>query len=141
MGIGGLLLGIFAPITMSVIGNGITATALMAQTCLGIALSLWGAPMMAWLAESFEPSARLTSVSIGYNVGQVLGGGVAPAAATELVDHLGADVPGYYITIVAVISLIGLCIVAPRLPVHFSVVQEQDDFVYDEEDEDEDGVI
>ncbi len=141
MGVGGLLLGVFAPITMSVIGNGIAASALLAQTCLGIALSLWGAPMMAWLAESFEPSARLTSVSIGYNIGQVLGGGVAPAAATELVDHFGAEVPGYYITIVAVISLIGLCIVAPRLPVHFSAIKEQDDFAYDEEDEGEDGVI
>eukprot|EP00985_Skeletonema_marinoi_P023995 scaffold16348_cov126-Skeletonema_marinoi.AAC.2 len=141
MGVGGLLLGVFAPISMAVIGNGITSTALLAQTFLGIALSFWGAPMMAWLAESFEPSARLTSVSIGYNVGQVLGGGVAPAAATELVDHFGALVPGYYITVVAVISLMGLCIVAPRLPVHFSVVQGQDEFVYDEEDEDEDGVI
>ena len=97
--------------------------------------------MMAWLAESFEPSARLTSVSIGYNVGQVLGGGLAPAAATELIDSFGAEVPGYYITIVAVISLIGLYIVAPRLPVHFSVVQGEDDFDYDEDDEDEDRVI
>jgi MFS family permease len=97
--------------------------------------------MMAFLAESFEPSARLTSVSIGYNVGQVLGGGVAPAAATELVDHFGAQVPGYYITCVAVIALIGLCIVAPRLPVHFSVVQGQDDFEYNEDNEDEDGII
>ncbi|KAL7492101.1 hypothetical protein ACHAWT_002613 [Skeletonema menzelii] len=141
MGLGGLLLGVFAPICMTLIGNGTTATALLAQTCLGIALSFWGAPMMAWLAESFEPSARLTSVSIGYNVGQVLGGGVAPAAATELVDKLGAQVPGYYITIVAVISLMGLCVVAPRLPVHFSVVQGQDDFEYDEDNEDEDGVI
>jgi len=141
MGVGGLLLGVFAPISMAVIGNGITATALLAQTFLGIALSFWGAPMMAWLAESFEPSARLTSVSIGYNIGQVLGGGVAPAAATELVDHFGALVPGYYITVVAVISLMGLCVVAQRLPVHFSVVQGQDEFVYDEEDEDEDGVI
>ena len=49
--------------------------------------------------------------------------------------------PGYYITVVAVISLMGLCVVAQRLPVHFSVVQGQDEFVYDEEDEDEDGVI
>eukprot|EP00986_Skeletonema_menzelii_P012022 scaffold6400_cov150-Skeletonema_menzelii.AAC.6 len=119
MGLGGLLLGVLAPIGMTLIGNGTTATALLAQTCLGIALSFWGAPMMAWLAESFEPSARLTSVSIGYNVGQVLGGGVAPAAATELVDKLGAQVPGYYITIVA----------------------GQDDFEYDEDNEDEDGVI
>jgi len=93
---------------------------------------------MAWLAESFEPSARLTSVSIGYNVGQVLGGGLAPAIATELIDSFGAEVPGYYITIVAVVSLIGLCFVSPRLPAHFSLVQGEDDFDYSE---DEDRVI
>jgi hypothetical protein len=29
--------------------------------------------MCAWLVESFEPQARLTSVSIGYNVAQALG--------------------------------------------------------------------
>jgi MHS family proline/betaine transporter-like MFS transporter len=138
MGVGGLLLGIFAPIMMFVIGKGVTATALLAQTSLGISLSLWGAPMMAWLAESFEPSARLTSVSIGYNVGQVLGGGLAPAIATELIDSFGAEVPGYYITIVAVVSLIGLCFVSPRLPAHFSLVQGEDDFDYSE---DEDRVI
>jgi MHS family proline/betaine transporter-like MFS transporter len=139
MGVGGLVLGVFAPISMVVIGKGITVTALLAQTFLGIALSLWGAPMCAWLAESFEPSARLTSVSIGYNVGHLLGGGLAPAAATELVDSFGSEVPGYYITIVAVISLTGLCIVAPRLPAHFSLVGE-DDFDYSEDDSEEDRV-
>ena len=88
-------------------------------------------------------SFSVSKVSIGYNIGQVFGGGVAPAAATELVDHLGAQVPGYYISIVCVISLVGLCFVAPRLPVHFSVVQgqDQDDFVYNEHEEEENEVI
>ncbi|KAL7459263.1 hypothetical protein ACHAWC_011730 [Mediolabrus comicus] len=141
MGCGGILLGIFSPIAVAIIGTGVTASALIAQTLLGICLSLWGAPMMAWLAESFEPSARLTSVSIGYNIGQVLGGGLAPAAATELIDKFGHEVPGYYISIVAVLSLIGLCCVAPRQPVHFSVVQGEDNFNYDEGEADENRVI
>lgn len=141
MGCGGILLGIFSPIAVAIIGTGVTASALIAQTLLGICLSLWGAPMMAWLAESFEPSARLTSVSIGYNIGQVLGGGLAPAAATELIDKFGHEVPGYYISIVAVLSLIGLCCVAPRRPVHFSVVQGEDNFNYDEDEADENRVI
>jgi MFS family permease len=83
--------------------------------------------MMAWLAESFEPAARLTSVSIGYNIAQALGGGMAPAIATMLVDETGSTSPGYYLTIMATIALMGLCCVAPRLPVHFSVLQGEDD--------------
>ena len=85
--------------------------------------------MMAWLAESFEPAARLTSVSIGYNIAQALGGGIAPAIATELVDKVGSTSPGYYLTIIATIALVGLCCVAPRAPVHFSVLNGEDDII------------
>ena len=60
---------------LTLIGSGHSVTAFFAQMFLGISLSLWGAPMMAWLAESFEPAARLTSVSIGYNIAQACGGG------------------------------------------------------------------
>lgn len=52
-----------------------------------------------------------------------LGGGMAPAIATLLVDKRGATSPGYYLSIIATIALVGLCCVAPRSPVHFSVLQ------------------
>jgi len=81
---------------------------------------------MAWLAESFEPAARLTSVSIGYNIAQACGGGLAPAIATELVDRVGVESPGYYITIIASIALVGLICISPRSPVHFSVLSSKD---------------
>ena len=80
-----------------------------------------------------EPAARLTSVSIGYNIAQACGGGLAPAIATELVDSYGSQSPGYYITTIASISLIGLLCIAPKSPVHFSVLQQGE-----EEDEEED---
>ncbi len=113
MGFGGIFIGTLSPVMIVLIGRGNAMIAFLAQSFLGICLSLWGAPMMAWLAESFEPAARLTSVSIGYNVAQALGGGMvrfdlcddfnifdfgyvsksiipqSPAIATELVDKLG----------------------------------------------------
>lgn len=76
MGIGGVLMGVLAPLMIVLIGSGSATTAFLAQSFMGVCLSLWGAPMMAWLAESFEPAARLTSVSIGYNIAQALGGGM-----------------------------------------------------------------
>lgn len=124
MGIGGVLICVLYPIMISIIGEGVASRAFFAQMILGVCLSCWGAPMMAWLAESFDPSARLTSVSIGYNMAQALGGGLAPAIATEMVDNWGPDSPGYYISIIALIALVGLYSVAPGKPSHF--VNEDD---------------
>mmetsp|Transcript_7782 Transcript_7782/g.17562 ORF Transcript_7782/g.17562 Transcript_7782/m.17562 type:complete len:554 (-) Transcript_7782:32-1693(-) len=127
MAVGGMAMAVGSPLMITLIGSGQAATAFCAQMFLGISLSLWGAPMMAWLAESFEPAARLTSVSIGYNIAQACGGGMAPAIATEMVDRLGTETPGYYITVMAGISLVGLLCVAPRVPVHFTALQGEDD--------------
>jgi MFS family permease len=129
MGLGGLLLAILSPVLILIISRGSMASAFLSQFIMGVGLCLWGAPMMAWLAESFEPAARLTSVSIGYNIAQALGGGMAPAIATELVDRVGSTSPGYYLTIIASTALVGLCCVAPRSPVHFSVLNSEDDIV------------
>mmetsp|Transcript_27180 Transcript_27180/g.56600 ORF Transcript_27180/g.56600 Transcript_27180/m.56600 type:complete len:557 (+) Transcript_27180:153-1823(+) len=126
MAVGGIAIGIGSPIAIAMIGTGQAASAFFAQMFLGISLSFWGAPMMAWLVESFHPAARLTSVSIGYNIAQACGGGMAPAIATEMVDRLGPESPGYYIMVIAGISLVGLLFVAPRKPVQFAVVDGED---------------
>jgi len=127
MAVGGIAISIGSPIAIAMIGTGQAASAFFAQMFLGISLSFWGAPMMAWLVESFHPAARLTSVSIGYNIAQACGGGMAPAIATEMVDRLGPESPGYYITVIACISLVGLLFVAPRKPVQFAVVDGGED--------------
>ena len=68
---------------------------------------------------------------------------MAPAIATELVDRLGPESPGYYITIIASIALFGLLCIAPRSPVHFSVINQGEDsndlnFELNEEDDEHD---
>jgi hypothetical protein len=80
---------------------------------LGVSLSLYGAPMCAWLVEAFEPGARLTSVAIGYNFAQAIAGGSTPFIATTLVDIVGPGSPGWILTFLSVTSLIGLRCVAP----------------------------
>ena len=124
---GGITLAIAAPPMLKVIATGVPVSAFFAQTTLGIALSCWGAPMMAWLAESFEPAARLTSVSIGYNIAQALGGGFAPAIATEMTDRVSLESPAYYLTVIACIALVGLLFVAPRKASHFTALQGEED--------------
>lgn len=75
-------------------------------------LSLCCNIVCAWLVESFPAPIRLTSVAFGYNIGNCVAGGTAPALATYLVDKYGNHSPGFMITVIALISLLGL-VIAP----------------------------
>lgn len=114
---GGIIFGCAGPfllLAISNMGGNNLWIALFAQIGLGVSLAMWGAPMCAWLVEAFEPQARLTSVSIGYNLAQAFAGGFSPFIATVLTDKLWTASPGILLTILATVSLIGLWGVAPR---------------------------
>jgi len=113
MTIGGVMMFVFAPFLVIIIGQGKPIPSLLAQIFLGCLLSLWGSPMCTWLAESFPPEIRLTSVSVGYNVAHALIGGSAPALATLMVDEISPKSPGFFISLLACLSLLGLAI-APK---------------------------
>jgi MFS transporter, MHS family, proline/betaine transporter len=104
------------------ISRGHSVIAFCSQSLLGVALSLWGAPMCAWLAESFDPVARLTSVAVGYNVAQAIAGGSMPFLATLVVDKMGPETPGYLLSFLAIVALMGLWIVSPSVPVNRNLV-------------------
>ena len=74
MSIGGVSIMLFSWLIIRAIGQGDPWLAFVAQTFLGICLSFWGSPMCAWLVESFDPEARLTSVAVGYNVAHAIVG-------------------------------------------------------------------
>lgn len=69
MATGGISFCASAPLGLYIISIGNPWWAFAAQLMMGLELSLWCAPMAAWLAESFEPEMRLTSVAVGYNIG------------------------------------------------------------------------
>mmetsp|Transcript_2143 Transcript_2143/g.3026 ORF Transcript_2143/g.3026 Transcript_2143/m.3026 type:complete len:546 (+) Transcript_2143:85-1722(+) len=108
MAVGGFFLMVMSPWMVSIIGKRNPWLCFLCQSMMGVALSLWGAPMLAWLVESFPPEARLTSVQIGYNLAQAFVGGLSPSVATYLVDTFGLESPGYILTVVAALSLTGL---------------------------------
>ncbi|CAJ1933906.1 unnamed protein product [Cylindrotheca closterium] len=116
MTVGGIVFAVFGPVMILIIGQRGSQSALItfaSQTVLSISLSLWGAPMCAWLVESFDPQARLTSVSIGYNLSQAIAGGMSPFVATLLVDEAGLAAPGILLFVLAAFSMVGLWIIAP----------------------------
>ena len=65
----------------------------------------------------FPASVRYTGTSIGFNVGGIIGGALAPIAAQALADRGGLNAVGLYLVVAGVLSLIGLA-VAPRVQVN-----------------------
>lgn len=144
---GGILMVLFAPLLVYIIGQHGAENPFLAafvpQTLLGLILTLWGAPMCAWLAESFRPELRLTAVSIGYNCAQAIVGGSCPAVATLMVDTYGSKSPGFLLSVITSFSLIGLWIAPAQSGTHDVLGTDTDQFniafddFSDDEDEDE----
>jgi len=76
---------------------------------LGVIMSFYFGPLPALLTELFPSEVRTTGVSVAYNVGVTLLGGIAPLVLTWLLDITGSlNAPSLYYMGVAVISLVGL---------------------------------
>ncbi len=87
--------------------GGKVAEALSAQLCLAFFFSFYCGPFCAWLVERFPVKIRLTSVSVGFNIGICLSSGFSPALATWLVKY-SPFLPGFIFTAFAILGLLGL---------------------------------
>lgn len=110
---GSVVIILTGPLALQAIATGNPYYAFSAQCVLGVCLSSWCAPMMAWLVESFPPESRLTAVAIGYNIAQALVGGTAPAFATYVASGGSPQNVGFIFSALALLALSGL-IVAPK---------------------------
>ncbi|MFC6065817.1 MFS transporter [Streptomyces ochraceiscleroticus] len=72
--------------------------------CMGV---VYG-PMGAYLPELFGTRVRYSGASLAYNLGGVLGGAVSPLIATRLQAAFGSSSVGWYVSAMAVVSL--LCV-------------------------------
>jgi hypothetical protein len=84
----------------------------MIAAFLFLALFMMGfvyGPLGAWLPGLFPPRVRYTGVSIAFNIGGVLGGGLTPLIAQALAgDGRGLTPVGLYLAAAALISLLAL---------------------------------
>jgi len=64
----------------------------------------------ALMAELLPAETRATGLGLGYNIGVTLFGGMGPAIMTSLatIAFIGDLAPGYYLTLVCVLSLVSL---------------------------------
>ena len=77
--------------------------------CLGFGLTgLVYGPLGTVLSELFPTSVRYTGSSIAFNLAGIFGASLAPYAATWLAQNYGLQYVGFYISAVALLSLVGL---------------------------------
>ncbi|MES2344279.1 MAG: MFS transporter [Pseudomonadota bacterium] len=68
-------------------------------------------PLGAFLPGLFPARVRYTGASVAFNIGGILGGGLAPMIAQALADRGGLVPVGYYLSGAALISLCALALV------------------------------
>ena len=78
---------------------------------LSLALLVMGlvyGPISAWLPDLFPARVRYTGASLTFNVGGILGGGIAPILAQALADRGGLPFVGVYLGAAAATSLVAI---------------------------------
>jgi MFS transporter, MHS family, proline/betaine transporter len=72
--------------------------------------ALYYGPLAALMAELLPAESRATGLGLGYNIGVTIFGGMGPAIMTALgtIAFFGDMAPGYYLSLVALLSLASL---------------------------------
>ncbi|MFD6893422.1 MFS transporter [Rhodococcus sp. NPDC060086] len=87
----------------------------LSMIALGFTLGCCAGPQSALFAELFPAKIRYSGASLGYQVGAILGGGLAPMVATSLFAATGTSmsITGYFV-LIALISLMSILLL--RVP-------------------------
>ena len=72
-------------------------------------------PLGAFLPDLFPARVRYTGASAAFNIGGILGGGLAPMIAQYLAERGGLVLVGVYLAVAALLSFLGLLAVKPRV--------------------------
>jgi len=103
-----------------VFGSGLASGSVpIALLTLAAALFVMGfayGPLGAWLPTLFPTGVRYTGISIAFNCGGILGGALAPFAASWLAQTGGVAYVGLFLTLAGGVTLLGVRF-APALPV------------------------
>ena len=71
-------------------------------------------PLGAWLPSLFPARVRYTGVSVTFNLGGILGGGLTPLIAETLVKQGGLTWVGFYLAAAGLLSMVGLLLTRKR---------------------------
>ena len=86
---------------------------------MSMALFLMGisyGPLSSWLPMLFPPRVRYTGASICFNMGGIIGGGLAPIVAQALADNGGLSLVGYYLSTAGLLSFTAMWLLPNTAP-------------------------
>jgi metabolite-proton symporter len=89
----------------------------VAVVVLAVTMGAVYGPMAELFSSLFPTAVRYSGTSLGYQIGSVLGGGIAPTVAAALLAAYGSSVPiTVYLVAVATVSLVCLAVLTRRRP-------------------------
>jgi MFS family permease len=107
--IAGCVMTIFiGPTIGPLLGSGTAAGAFAFLSLALLAMGFVYGPLGAWLPGLFPARVRYTGASMAFNVGGILGGGLAPVAAQAMAEQGGLLPVGLYLSACGIVSLIAL---------------------------------
>jgi MFS transporter, MHS family, proline/betaine transporter len=104
-----LLISVY-PAFLMLTRNPTPAVIIFAVFWLATLKSIYFGPLAALMSELFPPATRATGLGLSYNIGVTVFGGMGPVMMTWLggIAFIGDLAPGYYLTLVCVLSLSAL---------------------------------
>ena len=96
------------PLLRLLVGHPSLLVLTVVEVVVGLLMAFYFAPLPALMSAMFPVEIRTTGMSIAYNIGVTLMGGLAPIILTWLVKHHGLTSPSWYYMAIAAVSIIGL---------------------------------
>jgi MFS family permease len=108
---GAALLGVWAFAVFPLIDTGSLLWIAVAISVAQVLVAMMYGPQAAFFAELFSTEIRYSGASMGYQLGAIVGGALAPLIATALLAEFGNGLAiSVYISIAALISLISVAV-------------------------------
>lgn len=116
--VGAVAVGVWSVPMFLLIDTGSVAAVLVALLVGCVALSLMYGPQAALFTELFAAEVRYTGASLGYQLGSLVGGGIAPFVMVALIEATGTSLAvAGYLVVLCLAALLSLRAIARR-PVH-----------------------
>jgi MFS transporter, MHS family, proline/betaine transporter len=110
MAVGLVLLVSVFPAFLLLTRTPVPAVIVLSVVCLASLKAIYFGPLAALMSELFPPATRATGLGLSYNIGVTVFGGMGPAIMTWMGSFalIGDLAPGYYLTVIAALSLCAL---------------------------------
>ena len=121
---GAVLTGLWGFVLFPLIDTGITENIVLAVSLGLIFVGMQYGPQAAFFTELFSTEVRYSGASLGYQMGAIIGGALAPTIAVLLWKNFGIFYVSLYIAAAAVLTLVSLAMLTETSGADLSNIEE-----------------